>query len=102
LADLEHIAETSQVRISVAADRIPLSDAARNAGMSILDAVTAGDDYEIAFAAPESRRAEFLRSARDCGCAVTEIGAVEAGSGVVLLDSFGREIPVSRKGYRHF
>lgn len=102
LADLGHIAETSNVRISVSADRVPLSDAARKAGLRVPDAATAGDDYEIAFTAPTARRADILRAAADCGCPVTEIGRVESGSGVVLLDSSGREIPVSRKGYRHF
>jgi thiamine-monophosphate kinase len=102
LADLGHIAETSNVRISVSADRIPLSDAARNAGLSVLAAATAGDDYEIAFTAPACRRADILHAGADCGCPVTEIGQVEAGSGVMLLDSSGQEIPVSRKGYRHF
>jgi thiamine-monophosphate kinase len=102
LADLGHIAETSNVRISVSADRVPLSDAVRNAGLSVLDAATAGDDYEIAFTAPLSRRADILHAAADCGCPIAEIGRVESGTGVVLLDSSGREIPVSRKGYRHF
>jgi thiamine-monophosphate kinase len=67
-----------------------------------LSAATAGDDYEIAFTAPSARRDEVLQAARRVGTAVTEIGRVEAGSGVALLDSSGREIPVSRKGYRHF
>jgi thiamine-monophosphate kinase len=100
MADLGHIAETSKVRISIDADRIPLSEAARNAGVAIPAAVVAGDDYEIAFTAPASNRAEILRLGGDC--AVIEIGRVESGSGVALLDSSGREIPVSGKGYRHF
>jgi len=102
LADLGHIAKTSHVRITVSADRIPLSDAARRAGVSIADAATSGDDYEIAFTAPASQEADILRCAADCGCPVTEIGRVEEGEGVAMLDSSGREIPVSMKGYRHF
>ncbi|MGN6148546.1 MAG: thiamine-phosphate kinase [Rhizomicrobium sp.] len=100
MADLGHIAETSKVRISIDMDRIPLSEAARNAGVAVPTAVVAGDDYEIAFTAPASSRAEILRLGGDC--AITEIGRVESGAGVALLDSSGREIPVSGKGYRHF
>lgn len=102
LADLGHIAETSNVRVLIDADRVPLSAAARNARLSPPAASVAGDDYEIAFTASASRRDDVLQAASESGCAVAEIGRVEAGSGVALLDSSGREIPVSRKGYRHF
>jgi thiamine-monophosphate kinase len=102
LADLGHIAGTSRARFSILAERIPLSDAAKKTGLSVPEATSAGDDYEIAFTAPESLREDILRFAGSCGCAVTQIGVVEAGSGVALLDSFGREISVSKKGYRHF
>jgi len=102
LADLGHIAETSKIRIAVDAGRVPLSDAWKKAGTSLSSAVTAGDDYEIAFTAPSARRDEVLQLARHAGTVVTEIGRVEVGSGVALLDSSGQEIPVSRKGYRHF
>jgi thiamine-monophosphate kinase len=100
MADLGHISETSKVRLSIDADRIPLSEAARNTGVTIPLAVVAGDDYEIAFTASAARRTEILSLGAESG--IAEIGRVEAGSGVALLDSSGREIPLSGKGYRHF
>jgi thiamine-monophosphate kinase len=102
LADLGHIAKISGLRLAVDADRIPLSPALRTSGGSLLSAVTAGDDYEIAFTAPAAKRDKVLRAAAQAAMPVTEIGRVEAGAGVALLDSSGREIPVSRTGYRHF
>ena len=51
------------------------------------------DDYEIAFTAA---------SPPQNTTPVTCIGRVERGSGVVLLDTQGRDVPVSRAGYRHF
>ena len=102
LADLGHIAETSHVGISIQADRIPISEALRAAGGSAVPAATAGDDYEIAFTVPAAKREEVSRIAALAGTQVTEIGRVASGGGVVLLDSAGREIPVSRTGYRHF
>jgi thiamine monophosphate kinase len=36
------------------------------------------------------------------GTAVTAIGRVRAGEGVVLLDEASREILAARKGYTHF
>ena len=102
LADLGHIAETSGVRLTIDADRIPLSLAFKAAGESVLSAVTAGDDYEIAFTTPAARRDEIPQIAERAGTPVTEIGRVEAGKGIALLNSSGHEIPVSKKGYRHF
>jgi thiamine-monophosphate kinase len=102
LADLGHIAETSHVRLAIAADRIPLSVALKASEGSVLSAATAGDDYEIAFTAPAAKRDDILRIADQTATPITEIGRVEAGAGVALLDSSGREIPVSKTGYRHF
>jgi len=106
LADLGHIAETSKVRIAVDAMRIPLSPALSaywgDDQWARVRAATSGDDYEIAFTAPEANRSLVLKAAADAGVAVTEIGRVEAGHGVALLDAGGREIAVPRKGYVHF
>jgi thiamine-monophosphate kinase len=90
IADLGHIADVSGVRIVVEADRVPRSDALKALwGDDIVRAVTAGDDYQIAFTAGE-------------GAPATCIGRVEKGSGVALLDSQGREIAVPRPGFTHF
>lgn len=103
LADLGHIAEVSKVRLVIEADRIPLSSALRAlwpGQEGIIRAATAGDDYEIAFTA---RPCEALaRLSQECDVSVTSIGVVEAGEGVVLLDSQGIVLPVSRPGYVHF
>ena len=102
LADLGHIGETSKVALSIDADRVPLSEFLRAGGGSVVSAVAAGDDYEIAFTVPASKRDDLLRIASVSGTPVTEIGQVTSGTGVALLDSSGGEIPVSRKGYWHF
>jgi thiamine-monophosphate kinase len=106
LADLGHIAETSKVRIAIKADAIPLSaafvDKLGKKRRAIVHAATAGDDYEIAFTAPPSARDALKRAAAQTGTPVTEIGRVEGGKGVVLLDASGKRIPVKRAGYTHF
>ncbi len=103
VADLGHLAEVSKVRITVQADRIPRSDALHRlwpGPEGIVRAVTAGDDYEIAFTARSDAAA--LEAGRQVGVPVTKIGQVEEGQGVHLLDVSGREIPLSRTGYVHF
>jgi thiamine-monophosphate kinase len=106
LADLGHIAATSGVRIVVEGARVPVSlpllGLWPDAKDRIVRAVTAGDDYEIAFTAPASGRAAVFSAAAKAGVPVTEIGRVEAGKGAVLCDPQGRNIPVDRPGYVHF
>jgi thiamine-monophosphate kinase len=103
MADLGHIAEVSNVRITVHADRIPRSDALHRlwTGMEgIVRAVTAGDDYEIAFTARSEAAAS--EAGRKVGVPVTKIGQVEKGQGIVLVDGAGREVTLTRAGYTHF
>lgn len=95
LADLGHIAAVSGVRIVVAADAVPRSEALRGFDPDgVVRAVTAGDDYEIAFTTASPVPVAAVP--------VTRIGHVEPGQGVVLVDGLGREIPVTRAGFTHF
>ena len=106
IADLAHMAETSRVRIEVDAQRIPLSKPLKVLWGEGIEAVSraaiAGDDYEIAFAAPVERRPDIAATAASSGTAVSEIGRVVAGEGVVLLDASGREVALPHAGYTHF
>jgi thiamine-monophosphate kinase len=106
LADLGHIAAASGVRISVEAERLPLSAALLafwpDTRERLIRAATAGDDYEIAFTTPVAERERVIEAAAEAGVSVTEIGRIEAGESVVLLDAKGQEIPVARPGYVHF
>ncbi len=106
LADLGHIAEVSKVHIAVEAARAPLSAALRkawgNGDISVLRAVTAGDDYEIAFTAPAAKRGAIAKAAKAAKTQVTEIGFVMPGRGVTLLDAAGRPLPLNKTGWTHF
>jgi thiamine-monophosphate kinase len=92
IADLGHVASASGVRIVVEGDTVPLSAPLRAlwGDDALMRAVTAGDDYQIAFTAPLGLEGPFTR-----------IGRVGAGEGVSLtLD--GKKIAISKPGYRHF
>lgn len=106
LADLGHICETSGVAAEVVLPRLPLSPAAR-AVVAADEAMraqlsTGGDDYELLFTAPPEAGAALAALAQELGVAITEIGAIDSGSGVRLLDAAGREITVAASGWRHF
>jgi thiamine-monophosphate kinase len=92
IADLGHIASASKVRIVVEGARVPLSDPLRAlwGEGTLLRAVAAGDDYQIAFTAPPGLDGPFTR-----------IGQVEAGDGISLT-IHGTDTALPRPGYRHF
>lgn len=105
LIDASRIAAASGVRISLDLASMPLSDAflaALGDGREArLAAATAGDDYELLFAAPPERSAEILSLADRLGLPLSRIGAAEAGAGLALFDGESRlELPV-RLGWEH-
>lgn len=106
IADLGHIAAVSKVRIAVEAAAIPRSAALSalwgESAEAIARAATSGDDYELAFTAPASAREAIQAAAAAASVPVTEIGHVEAGEGVHLLDETGVELSILRSGWTHF
>jgi thiamine-monophosphate kinase len=88
--DAGHLADASGVELRLRLDALP-----RAPGVEPAAAAVGGDDYELLFAiAPEQREAA------EAAAAVTWLGDVRAGSGVVLLDANGRPVEGLR-GYEH-
>ena len=102
IADLGHLADVSKVHVAIVATRVPLSAALRKAQGDVAAAVTAGDDYEIAFTAPRAKRAKVLAAAKESNTTATEIGWVMPGRGVALLGADGRAMKIATKGWEHF
>ena len=105
VADLAHLCAESGAAARVSADAVPLSAAATRALASpeigIADLVAGGDDYELLFAAPPTRRGAVAALGRTLDLPLACIGALGSGSGVSVLDSAGRPLPLERAGYRH-
>lgn len=105
LADMGHLCAASGVGAALHRDRLPLSDAAKAeaARPDFWDAVVAGgDDYELLFTAPASRKADIGALARELGLPIARIGETAAGEEVALLGERGEALPTPHKGYRHF
>jgi thiamine-monophosphate kinase len=77
--DARHMAERSGVEIRVRLDLVPVAP-----GVDVEAAVTGGDDYELLVTVPAERRAAAAAAA-----ALTWIGEVADGRGLVLLGPDG-------------
>ena len=93
VADIEHMAKASEVKISLQADAIPIAT-----GAILEKAIVAGDDYELAFTASP----EMNDIIEKLGFEVTPIGHVQTGAGVQVLDAKNQPITLAKKGYTHF
>ena len=105
LIDADRLASASRVRLHVDVVAVPLSAELRQwAGEgrgARLDALSAGDDYELLFTAPVEVKPFICASAREAGVAVTPIGTVESGVGVRLIEGGGEVALPRRLGYQH-
>jgi len=98
LIDAERLAAASGCSIAIELDSIPLSEACRS---TPLDAATAGDDYELLFAAPADRAAIILALGEEIGLPLSRIGRCAAGAGLSLTEA-GEPVPLpERLGFEH-
>jgi thiamine-monophosphate kinase len=109
LSDVGHICERSEVGVEIWAERLPISDAARQValitGKDALDfALRGGEDYELLFTVPEPRVGDVAEGVwAATGTPVTVIGQIlppSAGTKVVLPD--GTRVRGDAGGWDHF
>lgn len=101
--DLGHILERSHVGAVVEYERIPHAAAFKSARELEQECVlSGGDDYELIFTAPSSKRAAIEALGRELELSLTRIGAIEGGEvKLVVRDAKGRPI-AHPGGYDHF
>jgi thiamine-monophosphate kinase len=102
VADADHIAVRSDVNLVIEMHAVPLSDAARACDIEKAFLMGAGDDYELLFTLPPTKRDDALKASKEMGVALTQIGHIESGEGVVVEDESGAPIAISHAGYQHF
>ncbi|MEP7084666.1 MAG: thiamine-phosphate kinase, partial [Betaproteobacteria bacterium] len=93
LGDLAHIVECSAVGAEIELSRVPCADwlraqlqrpEQRASALGML--LAGGDDYELCFTAPADRTQQVEEAGRAAGVAVTPIGCIIAGAGLVVRD----------------
>jgi thiamine-monophosphate kinase len=106
LADLGHILEASGVGAELAWESLPRARAIADCADATLATeclLSGGDDYELLFTAPPSKRAEIEAVGRDLALSLTRIGTAVAGEAVLALrDAQGELIATPRPGFDHF
>jgi len=107
IADAGRIGITSGLGIEIDLDRLPLSpDGLRFVGeaadkaSALVALATGGDDYELVCTAAAERAGALIEAAAAAGIAMTVVGRVTIEQGVRVYHE-GREVAVSRQGYRH-
>lgn len=104
-ADLGHVLQASGVGATVHLERLPLSPSLREAASPAAGprlALTAGDDYELCFAAPPEREAQLQGIAAQTGVAITRIGEIQTQPGLRIVDAAGARYRLPKPGYDHF
>lgn len=102
--DLGHILNASGVGATIEAEQIPYSDCFRRAAPphALVRALSHGDDYELVFTVPATRRMEVARLAARTGCPITEIGRIEAAAGLRMRNVDGAITTLRCAGHDHF
>jgi thiamine-monophosphate kinase len=104
-ADLEHLCEASQTGANIELAQLPLSaDLIRGFSEDEAQqlALCGGDDYELCFTAPVSKRAAVSHISEQIQVPTTVIGTIETGPGIAFHDRQGMRVDVDSPGYRHF
>jgi thiamine-monophosphate kinase len=108
VGDLSHILERSAVGATVDMRAVPRSAvlgrlfAGAERDLAIECLLAGGDDYELCFTAPREAAATVAAIAERTGVPLTRIGAITAGSGLVVRDEHGMPLPVLPRAYDHF
>ena len=104
--DLGHLARAGGLGAVMAADDVPLSDAARAAvagDPALMGRIfSGGDDYELLFAADPADAGQIRDAGVAAGVTVTRIGCFMPGEGVRLLDAAGGAVALPQGGWSHF
>ena len=81
LGDARQLALASQVSVSIDLDAVPFAGEPGELAERLALA-TWGDDYQVLFTAPANRHEKIVRTAREYGLKIANIGHIEAGAGL--------------------
>ena len=105
VADLGHICERSGVGAALDFAAIPCSAELmplRGQALVTKAILSGGDDYELCFTGVAGRKTEIEALSGRLGLALTRIGKIVAGNGVIVKDQAGKRLSAKDGGFDHF
>ncbi|NGZ86763.1 thiamine-phosphate kinase [Duganella aceris] len=104
VGDLGHILHASALGATLDLDALPAGPvlAAQDIALRRAYCAAGGDDYELCFTAPASARAAVLAAADSVATPVTRVGAIDAASGLRLVDAQGLPLQLKLDSFDHF
>jgi thiamine-monophosphate kinase len=105
LGDLGHILERSHVGATLefaSLPTLPVVQSYLHEAVARDCVLAGGDDYELCFTAPSTRRDAVMAAAESAGVKVTRIGCITAEPGLAVIDADGQALPFEHTGYDHF
>ncbi len=104
VGDLGHILQQSGVGATIDADALPAGPLTARLTKEVRRrfCLAGGDDYELCFTAAPSRRDAVLAAGAASATTVTRIGAIDATSGLRLVDGSGMPLDVPVTSFDHF
>ena len=104
--DLGRLCAASGASARVQLPAIPLSSACAKATQTepalLKRILSGGEDYEVLASVAAQKGRAFRSAAGAAGVAVTEIGGIGKGEGVLIAGSDGRPLSFERTGWDHF
>jgi thiamine-monophosphate kinase len=105
LADVSHILQSSGVGAVIHLEKIPVSESTfkkqQLLGLTRLQLVQGGDDYELCFTVPENKISMLECTCNENDLKVTDIGQIEAETGLRCYDH-QTLLDIDNTGYQHF
>lgn len=98
--DLKRICQQSGVGAQIAADSLPISEAAMDESDPVDSALNDGEDFELLFTLA-SDEYDKLAARWDMDTPISRIGVVNDEAGITILTADGQVAEVRAKGYDH-
>lgn len=104
IGDLGHILQRSRVGATLNVDALPAGPTLERCPQDSRRRLTlaGGDDYELCFTAPVSKRDAIAAAARAATTPVTRIGSIDSITGLRLTDDSGAPLDLSLHSFDHF
>jgi len=107
ILDLERITVDQGLGAIIFLEKIPLSNSYIEYINEYVDdtyslALSGGEDYELLFTSPRGNEKEIELLSNEYQIPITEIGYINGGNLVTVLDSKGEKVLIKKRGHIHF